>query len=58
MFLGKSFSDSVKERADKESDNVVLVSAAIESQIAELENETDKLEMLKELELKETTLME
>ena len=53
---GNSFSNLVKERADKESDDVVLVSAAIESQIAELENETDKLEMLKELELKETTL--
>ncbi len=52
---GNSFSNLVKERADKESD-VVVVSAAIESQIAELENETDKLEMLKELELKETTL--
>ena len=53
---GNSFSNSVKERADKESDDVVLVSAAIESQIAELENETDKFEMLMELELKETTL--
>ncbi len=53
---GSSFSNSVKERADKESDDVVLVSAAIESQIAELENETDKFEMLMELELKETTL--
>ena len=53
---GNSFSNLVKERADKESVDVVLVSAAIESQIAELENETDKLEMLKELELKETTL--
>jgi GTP-binding protein YchF len=53
---GNSFSNSVKERTDKESDDVVLVSAEIESQIAELENETDKFEMLKELELKETTL--
>ena len=53
---GNSFSNLVKERADKESDDVVLVSASIESQIAELENERDKLEMLKELELKETTL--
>ena len=38
------------------SDGIVRVSAAIESQIAEFENETDKLEMLKELGLKETTL--
>ena len=53
---GNGFYNLVKERADKESDDVVLVSAAIESQIAELENETDKLEILKELELKETTL--
>jgi len=53
---GNSFSNLVKERANKESDVVVLVSAAIESQIAELESETDKFEMLKELGLKETTL--
>ena len=53
---GNSFSNSVKEKADMESNDVVLVSAAIESQIAELENETDKFEMLKELELNETTL--
>ena len=53
---GNNFSNSVKERANKESDSVVLVSAAIESQIAEFEDETDKLEMLKELGLEETTL--
>ena len=53
---GNSFSDSVKERVDRDLGEIVLVSAAIESQITELENETDKFEMLKELELKETTL--
>ena len=53
---GNSFSNLVKERTDKGSDIVVFVSALIESQIAELENETDKFEMLKDLELKETTL--
>ena len=53
---GNSFSDSVKERVDRDLGEIVLVSAAIESQITELENETDKFEMLMELELKETTL--
>ncbi len=53
---GNSFSDSVKERVDRDLGEIVLVSAAIESQITELENETDKFEMLKELELKKTTL--
>ena len=53
---GNDFSNSVLERANMESNGIVLVSAAIESQIAEFENETDKLEMLKELGLEETTL--
>ncbi len=53
---GNVFSNSVVEKAYKESNSSVLVSAAIESQIAELEDEADKLEMLKELGLEETTL--
>ena len=35
---------------------MVIVSAAIESQIAEFENISDKLELLKDLGLEETTL--
>ena len=50
------FSKFLKENATKEFNNTVIVSAAIESQIAELDSENDKLEMLKELGLKETTL--
>ena len=53
---GNNFSKFVKEKANKEFSNTVIVSAAIESQIAELDSENDKLEMLKELGLKETTL--
>ena len=53
---GNVFSNSIKEKADKELKDIVVVSAAIESQLAELKDEIDKIEMLKELELKETTL--
>ena len=53
---GNNFSKFVKEKANKEFSNTVIVSAAIESQIAELDSENDKSEMLKELGLKETTL--
>ncbi len=53
---GNDFSNLVVERANIGFDGIVLVSAAIESQIAEFEDETDKLEMLKELKLHETTL--
>ena len=53
---GNNFSNSVKERANKELNEIVIVSAAIESQIAEFKSETDKSEMLKDLKLHETTL--
>ena len=53
---GNNFSNFVTEKANKDSNESVIVSAAIESQISELVNENDKLEMLKELVLKETTL--
>ena len=53
---GNNFSNSVKERANKELNEIVIVSAAIESQIAEFKSETDKFEMLKDLKLHETTL--
>ena len=40
----------------KKNHNAVIVSASIESQIAELENNDEKLEMIKEMGLSETTL--
>ena len=53
---GNIFSNLVKEKVNKDSNQIVIISAAIESQIAELENKYYKLEMLNELGLKETTL--
>jgi len=53
---GNYFSNQVKEKAKKELSKTVIVSAAIESQIAEYNNENDKLELLKDIGLTETTL--
>jgi len=53
---GNKFSKSIKEKCNIESHEVVIVSAAIESQIVSFDNETEKMKMLKELGLKETTL--
>jgi len=53
---GNNYSNSVKDKINIEPNNIVIVSAAIESQITEFENKKDKLEMLKNLGLKETTL--
>ena len=53
---GNKFSKLVMDKAISEKNDVVIVSAAIESQIAEFENINDKLELLKDLGLTETTL--
>jgi len=53
---GNELSKKVEEYAIKYNHNSVIVSAAIESQIAELENNEEKLEMIKEMGLNETTL--
>ena len=53
---GNKFSKLVENKAISEGNNIVIVSAAIESQIAEFDNDSDKLELLKDLGLKETTL--
>ena len=53
---GNSFSEKVNFKAKNDNDETVIVSAAIESQIAEFSSEEDKLELLKDLGLKETTL--
>ena len=55
IISGNIFSHQVKNRVNKESNNIVLVCAAIESQITKLD-EKDKLEIIKELGLKDTTL--
>ena len=53
---GNVCSKQVVESAKKENNQCVIVSAEIESQIAELKNENDKLDLLCDLNLTETTL--
>ncbi len=53
---GNEMSKKVIEYAEQKNHNVVIVSASIESQIAELENNDEKIEMIKEMGLRETTL--
>ena len=54
--IGNKLSDLVQEKNIRENKHSVLVSAAIESQIIQFDNEKDKLELLKELQFKLTTL--
>ena len=53
---GNELSKKVKGYAVKNNHNSVIVSASIESQIAELEDNEEKLEMIKEMGLNDTTL--
>ena len=53
---GNEMSKKVSDYANEKNHNAVIVSASIESQIAELENNDEKLEMIKEMGLSETTL--
>ena len=55
IFRYSVLSKQVDARAAKESYQCVIVSAAIESQITEFNNEKDKLELLHDLNLTETT---
>ncbi|MDC3112632.1 redox-regulated ATPase YchF [Pelagibacteraceae bacterium] len=53
---GNELSEKVIDFAKKNNHSVVLISASIEAQIAGLDNEEEKLEFLKELNLDQTTL--
>ena len=53
---GNELSKKVDAYAIKYNHNSVIISASIESQIAELENKEEKLEMIKEMGLNDTTL--
>ena len=53
---GNQYSSIVEEIAKLNHYQTVIISASIESQIAELEDINDKLELLKDLGLKQTTL--
>ena len=56
IIKGNILSKKVEEFAKKNNDLVVLVSASIEAQIAELDSDEEKSEFLKELNLDQTTL--
>ena len=56
IIQGNSLSKLVQEKAIKNNHDSVIVSALIESQFAELENDDDRIELLKELEITDTTL--
>ena len=53
---GNSLSKLVQEKAKKNNHDSVIISALIESQFIELENDNDRIELLKELGINDTTL--
>ena len=53
---GNSLSKLVQEKAKKNNYDSIIVSASIESQFVELENDSDRIQLLKELGINETTL--
>ena len=53
---GNKFSDAVFEKAEAEKAKAVIISAEIESEVAQLENEDEKKEFLQTLGLEETGL--
>ena len=53
---GNNLSNMVEEKSKELNCQSVIISASIEAQIAELDDKSDKLELLKTLNLKETTL--
>ncbi len=56
VVTGNDFSNRLTEHVKEEQAEVVIVSAAIEAQIAELEDEADRIEFLKEYGLSESGL--
>ena len=53
---GNSLSKLVQEKAKKNNYDSIIVSASIESQFVELENDSDRIQLLEELGINETTL--
>lgn len=53
---GNEFSETVKQRAEKENAKVVIISAKIEEEISSLDSEEEKKEFLESLSLEETGL--
>ena len=56
ILKGNIFSQKVKEKINNDQDSIVIVSAVLESQIAQFKNEKEKLEILYDMNLKQTTL--
>lgn len=56
VLTGNAYVDTLKEKVKDENAEVVVISAAIEAQIAELEAEEDRLEFLNEYGLTESGL--
>ena len=56
ILKGNNFSKLVHSKALSENNVSINISASIEAQISELENEEEKLEFINDLDLKETTL--
>lgn len=53
---GNKYSDNVFQKASKEGASAVIISAAIEAEVAQLENEEEKTEFLSSLGLEESGL--
>src|SRR5690606_16600699 len=56
IHMGNQYVEALKNLVQHENAEVVIISAAIEAQIAELENESDRQEFLKEYGLEESGL--
>tara|TARA_Y100000590_G_scaffold128885_1_gene147344 strand:- start:2633 stop:3733 length:1101 start_codon:yes stop_codon:yes gene_type:complete len=53
---GNHFSDQIKRKALLDNKNFILISASIESQIVEFENEKDRISLMKDIGLNEPAL--
>jgi len=56
IISGNNYSQLVQNKTKEHNHDTIIISASIESQIAELENNAEKLELIKEMGLNETTL--
>ena len=56
VLQGNDLSKMVERKAKKNKQDCVIVSASIESQISEFDNDNEKIELLREIGLEETTL--
>ena len=57
ILRGNDFTREVEKKSKKQNIKVIIISAAIESQIAQLDKKNEKIELLNDLKLKETSLI-